>query len=182
MTLTLSQKHPVMGKREFRLVEDEIQCDIKSPLKTESLSVVLFMLDPDPVISGSTVSFLSHVNREPLVKMFLNKPDKETFEQFVSAMQQRISEEDFGRYRARDKQLDVDVERLDRDIKMLQSYVNTPEIEPFLAILLKLKENPEDMESLNSAINMFNELGFVKAQILTYASYVNFLLSGAGDN
>ncbi|MEJ2317299.1 MAG: hypothetical protein P8Y83_10170, partial [Gammaproteobacteria bacterium] len=96
MTATLLQKHPIKGTREFRLVGDELEYTIKSPLKSESLSVVLSVLDSEPVVSGSMLAFVSQVNREPLVELFLNKPDKESFDAFVSTLRQRISEEDFG--------------------------------------------------------------------------------------
>mgnify|MGYP000302489731 CR=1 FL=1 len=93
MTATLLQKHPIKGTREFRLVGDELEYTIKSPLKSESLSVVLSVLDSEPVISGSNLSFVSQVNREPLVELFLDRPDKETFDAFVSTLRQRISED-----------------------------------------------------------------------------------------
>lgn len=178
MTTTLLQKHPIKGKREFRLVDDEIQYTIQSPLRTESLSVVLNVLDSEPVISGSMLAFVSQVNREPLVELFLDKPDKETFGQFVKTMQQRIIEEDFGRFRVKDEGLHVDVARLGESIEMLQRYVNPAEIEAFLAALLELKANPDDVQCQKNVAEAFNELGFVQGQVLTYAPYVNFLLSG----
>lgn len=177
MTTTLLQKHPIKGKREFRLVDDEIQYTIQSPLKTESLSVVLNVLDSEPVISGSTLAFVSHVNREPLVELFLDRPDKESFEQFVKTMQQRIIEEDFGRFRVKDEGLNVDAVRLGESIDMLQKYVNPAEIDALLAALVELKAKPGDVQCQQNVAEAFNELGFVQGQVLTYAPYVNFLLS-----
>lgn len=178
MTPTLEQKHPLKGSREFALVDDEIQYTIKSPLRTEELSVVLSVLDPEPVISGSMLSFLSQVNREPLVDFFLDKPDKETFDAFIKTMQQRISEEDFGRLRVRGNGVNVSVEQLDESIEMLHKYVNTAEIEVLLSAMVELKADPDDTKCLKNVADAFNELGFVQGQVITYAPYINFLLSG----
>lgn len=177
MTSILVQKHPFKGTREFRLIGDEVQYAIQSPLKTESLSVVLNVLDPEPVISGSTLSFVSQVNREPLVELFLDRPDKETFDQFVKLMQLRIIEEDFSRFRARDKGVHVDIDRLSEAIEMLQKYVNPAEVEVLLSALHELKAKPDDVKCLNNVAEAFNELGFVQGQVITYAPYISFLLS-----
>ena len=181
MSLTLSQKHPIKGTREFRLVGDELEYSIHSPLKKESLSVVLSVLDSEPVISGSMLAFVSQVNREPLVELFLNRPDKEVFEEFVSSVRQRISEEDFSRLRVRDKGVAVDVERVSETIDMLRTYVNTDEITLLLTALEELKAKPDDIQCLERVADAFNELGFVQGQVITYAPYINFLLSGNNE-
>jgi hypothetical protein len=182
MVVTLEQKHPVKGTRKFKLVGDEVQYTIQSPLKSESLSVVLCVLDPEPVISGSTLAFVSQVNREPLVELFLDKPDKETFDQFVGTMRLRISEEDFSRLRVRDKDVAVDVDRVSESIEMLQAYVNPLEIDTLLSALAELKAQPDSFECLVNVADAFNALGFVQGQVITYAPYINFLLSGASEN
>lgn len=178
MNLTLIQKHPLKGSREFKLVDDELHYTIKSPFKTESLSVVLNVLDAKPVISGSTLSFISKVNNEPLIELFLNKPNKETFEQFVQTMQQRITEEDFSHFRVGDSGVDVDTVRLSESIAMLQKYVNPSEIDVLLSALVELKANPHDITCQNNVAKAFNELGFVQGQVVTYAPYISFMLSG----
>jgi hypothetical protein len=181
MTTTLLQKHPIKGTREFRLVGDELEYTIQSPLKKESLSVVLSVLDSEPVITGSMLAFVSQVNREPLVELFLNKPDKETFDEFVSTMRRRISEEDFGRLRVRDNRVAVDPDRVSESIEMLQTYVNPDEIDLFLSALVELKEKPNDVQCLVNVADAFNALGFVQGQVITYAPYINFLLSGDNE-
>jgi hypothetical protein len=182
MITTLVQKHPVKGVREFKLVEDELEYSIKSAFKNESLSVVLSVLDPEPVISGSTLAFVSMVNREPLVELFLDKPDKETFDQFVDFLRLRISEEDFSRLRVNENGVAVDVERVNETIDMLQTYVNPADIGELLAALEQLKANPDDVDCLVTVADAFNELGFVQAQVITYAPYINFLLSGVSED
>lgn len=181
MNATLLQKHPIKGTREFKLVGDELEYTIKSPLKSESLSVVLSVLDPEPVISGSMLAFVSQVNREPLVELFLNRPDKDSFDQFVRTMRRRIHEEDFSRLRVRDKGVPVDVDRLNESIDMLQTYVTTGEIAELLSALMELTAKPDDLECLGKVADAFNELGFEQAQVITYAPYINFLLSGSSE-
>jgi len=182
MTATLLQKHPIKGSREFRLVGDELEYTIKSPLKSESLSVVLSVLDSEPVISGSILAFVSQVNREPLVELFLDRPDKETFDTFVSTLRQRISEEDFGRLRVREKGVAVNPERVGESIEMLKTYVDPVEIASLLSALEQLKAKPDDVQCLVNVADAFNALGFVQGQVITYAPYINFLLSGDNDD
>ena len=181
MTDTLLQKHPIKGTREFKLSGEELEYSIKSPLRTESLSVVLSVLGSEPVISGSMLAFVSQVNREPLVELFLDRPDKETFDAFVSTLRRRIAEEDFSRLRVRDKGVSVDVDRLSETIEMLQTYVNPAEIDTLLSRLAELKANPDDVDCLVNVADAFNELGFVQGQVITYAPYINFLLSGDNE-
>ncbi len=179
MTSILVQKHPIKGTREFRLVDDEIQYTIQSPFKTESsLSVVLYVLDSEPVRSGSTLSFISKVNKEPLVELFLDKPDKVTFDQFVKNLRLKIIENDLGRFRVGDKTKDIDIVRLNESIEMLQKYVDPTEIELFLSTLLELKTKPDDVKYQNKVAEAFNKLGFAQAQVITYAPYINFMFSG----
>jgi len=182
MTATLLQKHPIKGAREFRLVGDELEYTIKSPLKSESLSVVLSVLDSEPVISGSVLAFVSQVNREPLVELFLDRPDKETFDTFVSTLRQRIAEEDFGRLRVREKGVAVNPERVGESIEMLKTYVDPVEIASLLSALEQLKAKPDDVQCLVNVADAFNALGFVQGQVITYAPYINFLLSGDNDD
>ncbi len=177
MTTTIAQKDPIKGTREFQLVGDEVQYSIDSPIKTESLSVVLNVLDPEPVISGSMFAFVSQVNREPLVELFLDNPDKESFDRFVETMRRRITEEDFSRVRATDKGVTVDVEQVGESIEMLRTYVDPAEIETFLSALEELMTRPDDPKSLSNVADAFNDLGFMQAQVITYAPYINFLLS-----
>ncbi len=178
MTSKLVQKHPIKGTREFQLTEDEIQYTIQSPFKTNSLSVLFDVLDPEPVIKGSIVSFISKVNKEPLVELLLNKPDKNTFDQFIKDVQMKITENDFGRFRVGDKGIDVDIARLDESIDMLQKNVDPNEIELLLSALIELKTKPDDIKCQNNVANAFNDLGFAQSQVIIYAPYVNFMFSG----
>lgn len=179
MTSILVQKHPAKGSREFQLGDDEIHYTIKSPFKTSSLSVLYDVLNAEPVISGSTLSFISDVNKEPLVELFLNKPDKETFDQFVKNLQQKIIENDFGRFRVGDKGINVDITRLNESIEMLQQNVDPDEIKLFLAALVELKANPSDIKCQNNVAETFNDLGFAQSQVIIHAPYISFMFSGS---
>jgi hypothetical protein len=179
-SIRLSQKHATKGTRELELVDDEVRYVITSPLRTESLSVVLNILDPKPVVSGSMLAFVSQVNREPLVELFLDNPDKDTFGRFVSTMRQRIIDEDFSRLRALDKGVAVRADAVRESIDMLRRYVDPREIEALLAALEQLAQTPDDAQALRGVADAFNALGFAQGQVLVYAPYINFLLSGSG--
>ena len=64
----------------------QIEYRVKSVFGDEELTVVLSVLDPKPVTKGSMLHFVSEVNREPLVKMFVDKPDAATFNAFVETL------------------------------------------------------------------------------------------------
>jgi hypothetical protein len=181
MIKTLQQKHPIRGTREFRLSDDEVQYSIQSPVKSESLSVVLSVLDADPVIAGSTLSFVSLVNREPLVEFFLDKPNKAAFDEFISVMRARIIDEDFARRRVKGGGSAVDRQGVRESIEMLRTYVNPDDIGDLLDALTALEASPDDAACLVKVADAFNALGFVQGQVITYAPYINFLLSGMGE-
>ena len=174
----LVQKHPIKGTREFQLVDDEIQYTIQSPFKTNSLSVLFDVLEAEPIISGSTLSFISRVNKEPLVEFLLDKPNKATFDQFIQKVRLNIIENDFGRFRVRDNGVDVDTERLNESIEMLQKNVDPTEIKLLLSALVELKTKPSDIECQSNVAEAFNELGFAQSQVVFHAPYLNVLFFG----
>jgi len=179
-TLELRQKHPLKGSRAFKLDNAEVHYVINSPLGDDELSVALSVLDVKPEITDSIMAFVSQVNREPLVELFIDKPDKATFDHFVKIMQQRIVEEDFSRLHVTDQGVNVDVARLDKSIGMLKQHVDPSEIESLLSALTILQAKPTDVECQRNVAEAFNELGFVQSQVMTYAPYLSHLLSGNG--
>ena len=54
---------------------------------------MLTVLDPEPLISKSFLHFNSRVNGEPLISLFLGKPNTKAFNGFVSAIKQKAFEE-----------------------------------------------------------------------------------------
>ena len=180
-TIELKQTHPDQGSREFKLDNEEIHYVINSPLRNDELSVALNVLDANPVIEGPIMAFVSQVNREPLVELFIDSPDKNTFDQFVATLQERITEEDFSRFQVSDKGVNVALDRLDESISMLKRYVDPTEIDSLLSALFALRDNPTDIPCQRAVADAFNELGFVQGQVLNYAPYLNYLLTGNSD-
>ena len=178
MTSKLVQKHPIKGSREFQIIDDEIQYTIKSPFKTDSLSVLFDVLDPEPIITGSTLSFKSKVNQEPLVELFLNKPNKEEFDRFVKNIRQNILDNGFGRFRVGDKGVDIDIVKLNESIEILQKTIDPTENELFLSTLAELKAKPDDVTCQSNVAEAFNNLGFAQSQVIIHAPYLNFLFCG----
>ena len=72
MTTKLIQKHLLKGTQEFEIIDDTVVVRSKPPLKKEeSLTVMLTVLNTEPVISKSLLEFTSRVNNEPLLSLFL---------------------------------------------------------------------------------------------------------------
>ena len=177
MSTTLHQQHVIKGTREFELVDDTIQYRVKSPFGEEELVVVLSVLDPEPVVVGSMLHFVSEVNREGLVKLFIDKPDPETFNAFVTTLRQRINEESFGRLAAGNRASAVSAEQVETTINMLETYLRAEDIAELLDALRELKANPTDASRLARVAETFNELGAMQGPVLTYAPFFNSLLS-----
>jgi hypothetical protein len=79
-----------------------------------------------------------------------------------------------------DKGVDVNVDGVTESIDMLRKYVDPKEIEVLLGALEELRQKPDDPQCLKRVAEAFNELGFAQGQVLVYAPYIGFLLSGVG--
>ena len=177
MTTKILQKHLLKGTREFELVGDTIEYRITTARSVEELTVVLSVLSPNPVRDGSMLYFISEVNKEPLVKMFVDNPDPETFQAFVGAVQQRIRDEDFGQLAASNRGSDVSAEQVATTISMLETYLNPDDFPELMTALRDLHSNPSDRMKLNHVADVFNNLGPEKGPVLTYAPFFVSLLS-----
>lgn len=177
MTNRIVQKHPDHGTREFELVDDAIEYKISSQFANEELSVVLSVLAPDPVKDGSMLYFVSEVNREALIKLFVDLPDAESFANFVSTVQHRIREESFGQLNAENRDSDITREQVDTTIHMLETYLDATSIEQLLASLRRLSDAPDNRQRLDQVVEAFNSLGVQQGPVLTYAPFFNTLLS-----
>ena len=171
------QIHPDQGTREFELVDDAIEYRISSPFGDEELSVVLSVLSPEPVLDGSMMYFISEVNREALIKLFVDLPDARTFEGFVHTVKQRIREEDFGNLSADNRKSTITKEQVDTTIHMLETNLDPANIDELLGTLRTLAEVPNDHEQLNRVVEAFNGLGAQQGPVLSYTSFFNTLLS-----
>lgn len=178
MTDKLFQKHAIKGKRSFELVDDAVNVTIDMPFLSKEYTVVLSSLDPKPVVEGSVLAFVSAVNREPLIEMFIDRPDPASFSAFVEEVKRRALEEDFGKPVTGHAERRVDVGQLQIAIDMLTTYLAGDEYAPFLGSLAALKEAPQDRAKLDAMFTAFNDLGPMQGAVLTYAPYVTSLLTG----
>jgi len=177
MTAKIIQKDTQRGSREFELVDDSIEYRISSPFGEENLSVVLSVLSPEPVVDGDMMYFVSEVNREALIKMFIDLPDAKTFAEFVRTVQLRIREEDFGNLAADNRKSAITQEQIDTTIRMLETHLDAASIDELLTTLRSLSDAPDDHAQLNRVVDAFNNLGAQQGAVLTYASFFTTLLS-----
>jgi len=177
MTTRIVQKHPDGGTREFELVDDAIEYRISSRFGDEELSVVLSVLSPEPVVDGSMMYFVSEVNREALIKLFVDLPDADKFARFVRTLKQRIREEDFGKLAADNRKSAITRTQVDTTIRMLQTNLDPTSIDELLSTLRDLSEAPGDKERLNRVVEAFDDLGAEQGPVLTYAPFFTTLLS-----
>jgi len=205
MTTKLRQRHLFKGTQEFEIIDDVVKVHIKTLFNEESLSVMLTVLNPEPVIEKSCLNFNSRVNGEPLLSLYLAKPNVKEFNAFVATLTQQAQEQylsftgvhpaikaasvgdnmyeeppqfsDFDQVSRRNSELDVDLVKIDRAIKMLGQYFDAADISPLIDALQGLKESPQDEANLVRVANVFNALGPMQGAVLTYAPYVSILLS-----
>ncbi|MDX2507229.1 MAG: hypothetical protein QNL62_22520 [Gammaproteobacteria bacterium] len=71
----------------------------------------------------------------------------------------------------------VNVERLDDDITMLRTYLDEDGFKPLLDSLETLKAEPQNEAAFQKMRDAFNDLGIYQGAVLTYAPYLNVLLS-----
>ena len=205
MTTKLLQKDLFKGTREFEIVDDAVNIVIKAPFKKEeTLTVMLAVLNPEPVIGKSTLEFTSRVNNEALVSMLLAKPNADEFNAFVNTLKQKAQDEfkafaglkteqpaelgdnvyddppDFesAKQDSSRQWKPVNSDNLQESITMLRDYVGGDEIEPLLAALEALLKEPENIETRKQVFNEFEALGPGQGAVLTYAPYVGILMSG----
>lgn len=205
MTTKLIQKHLLKGSREFEIIDDRVEVRIKEPFKAiESLSVMLTVLNPEPVISNSSLTFTSRVNGEALLSLFLGKPNTEVFNAFVNELKRKALEEynafaglkqvsqsaglGANVYEEPPEFEDSDEERIakitkkvnaamiEEAIQMLKTYLDFDDETPLIASLAALHAETTNEAHLINVINAFNELGAQQGAVLTYAPYVGILL------
>ena len=206
MSKKLIQKHLVKGSQEFELVEDYVRIRTKAPFgREEELRVMLSIVDPEPVISKSHLHFNSRVNGEPLISLYLGKPNTEVFNEFVSALKQKAQEvfhafaglrpaappaglaanvqdsppelEDSAPDQRTRIRRELDSARIAEAVQMLKLHLDEEEIKPMISALEALEQDPKDEKLLSQAVNAFDGLGPRQGAVLTYAPYVSIVLS-----
>lgn len=77
----------------------------------------------------------------------------------------------------KNKRQSVTVADIEIAIRMLNRYLDTPDINPLLSALETLKTEPQNEAYQTQVINAFNDLGIVQGAVLTYAPYLNIFVS-----
>jgi hypothetical protein len=203
--MKLVQKQFLKGSREFEIVDDAVNVRIRTPFKEEKITVVLTVLNPEPVVNKPFLEFHSRVKCGPLLSLVLDKPDTETFNAFVNELKQRAREEynafaglkagsrperlagnvyeeppDFdepAKNRPGKTGKPIVIASVDSAIQMLERHLNAEEIKPLLAALKALGEDPESESCFDQLVKSFDDLGPRQGAVLTYAPYVSVLLS-----
>jgi hypothetical protein len=204
MTTKLVQKHLLKGTREFEIVGDTVVVRSKAPMqKEEFLTVMLTVLNTEPVIRKSLLEFTSRVNNEPLLSLYLAKPNPDEFNAFVNLIKQKIQQE-FNAFaglksavssamqtNAQDeppefdtpdiertaKSKEISAEAVTESIRMLSEYVGEERIGSFLAVLEAMQAEPQNTHHLRRMITEFEALGPNQGAVLSYAPYIGALLS-----
>lgn len=205
--MKLTQKQLLRGTQEFEIVDDHVTVRIKAPFKDEeTLTVMLTVLNPEPVITRSSLDFTSRVNGEALLSLYLGKPNADEFNAFVSALKNKAQDEyqsfaglkqtnrptalganvfdeppEFEDDDAQQQTTHVgkalDPDRIDESVQMLKTYLNGEDVAPFLTALEKLGSDPKNEALQIEVLHAFQDLGPTQGAVLTYAPYVGILMS-----
>lgn len=205
MATKLLQKRLFFLTQEFELVGDEVKVRIRSLRREEEFTVLLTVLNPEPVIKTTCLEFISRVNGETLVSLLLGKPNTKEFNAFVGILRERAKEayNTFAGLRPANRTLglagniydeppeyvesesgltsaskiEVDAEKVDTAIRMLSMYLNSEETRSLISALEALKSAPRDEARLDDVVFAFSALGVAQGAALTYAPYLSVLLS-----
>ncbi len=195
------------GTTEYEIFDDYIAIRAKSKFSqtdSETLTVTLAVLNPEPVITRTHLEFISRVNGETLLSLVLSRPNVAEFNNFVNTLKQRALAEynaisgisvkaksaelngnlyeeppEFDELSPADisKAKSVSVEGVENAINMLETYVSNEEIQPLISALVELKKAPQDHSKLVEVATVFNDLGPSQGAVLTYAPYITIMLS-----
>ena len=203
--MQLVQRQFLKGSRKFEIADDVLNIRIKSPFKEEKITIVLAMLNPEPVVNNPFLDFHSRVKCGPLVSLLIDKPNAKEFNTFVDELKRRAREEynAFAGLKAGvqpealagtaykeppnfnepvknqpgNTAKPVNVADINIAIQMLHQHLEIDEIKPLLNALEALKENPENESILGQLVTAFDNLGPRQGAVLTYAPYISILLS-----
>ncbi len=70
----------------------------------------------------------------------------------------------------------IDVEKIDISIQMLEKYVKEAKIEPLLSALKDLKKDPNNESLLVQLSEVFGDLDITQGAVLTYAPYIGIII------
>ena len=152
---------------------------------------MLTVLNPEPMIRRSSLDFNSRINGEALISLFMENPNTEEFNAFVSTLKQRATDEynafaglkasgqGGGAFAAniheeppefdeadgpeiRELMSNVHIDRLDETIGMLEQYMNATDIEALLEALKGLRAEPQSEARMQQLISVFHDLRRVR--------------------
>ena len=203
--MKLVQKQLFKGIREFEIIDATINSRIKTLLKESNLTVDLAMINPEPEVNGLFLEFHSRVKCDPLLSLWIDKPNAKEFNAFVEELKQRARQEynlfaglragslpegmaanvfeeppefdEPGQNRVERIVKPVSVVSIDSAIQMLEQYLDADKIQPLLTALEALKAEPENESYFRQLVTEFDDLGPQQGAVLTYAPYVGVLLS-----
>jgi len=203
--MKLVQKQPFRGTREFEIVDTLVHFRMKTAFRENTLTVDLAMLNPEPVVNKPLLEFHSRVKSGPTLSLLIDKPNAEEFNAFIDELRRRARQEynafaglkagslpegmaanvyeeppDFAepaQHRIAKSVKPISIEGIDTTIQMLQRYLDAEEIKPFLTALETLKAEPENESHFRQLVTAFDALGPRQGAVLTYAPYINILLS-----
>ncbi len=203
--MKLIQKQFLKGSSQFEITDDVVEIRIKTLIKEEKLTVMLSMLDPDPVVNKPFLEFHSRVKCGPLLSLVLDKPDRKTFNTFVDQLKIRARDEynafaglkpgslseglvgnvntapakfdKSGKNSTTKNRKPVDIANIEIAIQMLEQYLDAKEVEPLLSALKAIKSEPKKESHFSQLVDAFDSLGPQQGAVLTYAPYVGTLLS-----
>ena len=87
--MKLVQKIFLKGSSEFELSDDMIIVSRKKLLKEEKATVMLSILNPEPVVNNDLLEFHSRVKCDPLLSLLIDKPNAREFNIFVNELKFR---------------------------------------------------------------------------------------------
>ena len=201
--MKLVQRHLLKGTRELELADELIHVRIRTFLRLEKSSLALSMLNPEPVVEGSCLVFHARVGGDPLLSLFVDNPDRDSFVAFVAELQRRARDADAAfagpatgapaaepiadgyaeppdfdappaRHRNRQPVRAVSIAT---SIRMLEQHLGRDGIEPLLEALAALQARPDDTSRLDRLVDAFEKLGPRQGAVLTYAPYLGILLA-----
>ncbi len=203
--MKLVQKHFLKGSREFELADDVVNVRLKTPFKEEKLTVMLTILNPEPVVNKPFLEFHSRVKCGPLMSLLINKPNSEEFSIFVNELKHRARQEynifaglkagsqserlngnvyedppefdESATNRSAKNAKPASTASVEEAIQMLEQHLNTEEIKPLITALRALNKDPENELYFGQLVKAFDDLGPRQGAVLTYAPYVNILMS-----
>jgi len=206
MTTRLVQKRFLKGTREFEILDDVVNVEVRSALSKERVSVGLATLDPEPVVNKPYLQFNSRAGGSPVLSLFLDEPNSEEFNAFVDALKLRVVEQqntgggvagdgqpaglggnsfdeppkfaEPGEDRLRHVREFADPGKLADAIRVLETYGVSDDVPGFIAALEALQKDPENETCMVQLLEAFEELGIRQGAVLTYAPYISILLAG----